>query len=387
MRAEKRVIGFLNLLMGVLFFPALFCVIFIGNHMDYNEGLKVNALLPNYVFLAGALAGFACICLLSWVTRKMRMTRRADLILDGLMALLFLLLFFVNVRIARDIAFKCPWDIMVVTTSAESVALGEPLGYSAYFSMYTNNIPIVYILKEIYRRAAESANYPYINEFLWIQVNCALISIGGFFCCLTVKKLTRKFVPTAVAFFLYLALAGMTPWKIAPYTDTYGIAFPVMGIYFYCCYKSAKKPVLKCFLAALAIAAGMLGGLIKPSAYIIVLAILTVELVGWLAGDWRRWRYILAEAGLAVALLFAKGACMDYMMEDMGLDFNPEVEASWQNYFYMGLNEESTGSYHAGDAAIFGEFQTSREERNKAALERAFGRLKDRGGWEVPVSG
>ncbi len=87
------------------------------------------------------------------------------------------------------------------------------------------------------------------------------------------------------------------------------------------------------------------------------------------------------------ALLFAKGACMDYMMEDMGLDFNPELQAGWQNYLYMGLNEESTGSYHAGDAAIFGEFQTSRAERNKAALERAFGRMAQGGFWETFISG
>lgn len=110
-----------------------------------------------------------------------------------------------------------------------------------------------------------------------------------------------------------------------------------------------------------------------------MLAVLATELAGCLAGDWKRWRYVLAEVGVAAVLLFAKGACMDYIMEDMGLDFNPEIEASWQNYFYMGLNEESTGSYHAGDAAIFGEFQTSREVRNEAALERAFGRIKERG--------
>ena len=121
------------------------------------------------------------------------------------------------------------------------------------------------------------------------------------------------------------------------------------------------------------------GGLIKPSVAVVVLAVLATELAGCLAGDWKRWRYILAEVGVAAVLLFAKGACMDYIMEDMGLDFNPEIEASWQNYFYMGLNEESTGSYHAGDAAIFGEFQTSREVRNEAALERAFGRIKERG--------
>lgn len=83
MRAGKYVIDFLYLLMGALFLPVFFCVVFIGNHMDYNEGLKVNALLPNYVFLAIALAGVAVICLLSWRVRKVCLTLKADLAIDG----------------------------------------------------------------------------------------------------------------------------------------------------------------------------------------------------------------------------------------------------------------------------------------------------------------
>lgn len=377
MKAGKHLMRFFYVLMGALFLPVLFCVIFIGNHMDYKEDLKLNALLPNYVFFAIALAGLALICLLAWAVRKICLTRRVNWGTDGILAVLFILLYFVNVRIAREIAFKFPWDIMIVTTSAAALTQGDTLGYSVYFSMYTNNIPILYILKEIYRKAVEIGIYPY--EFLWIQVNCALISIGGFFSCLSVKKLTGQLAPTVIAFLFYVALAGMTPWKTAPYTDMYGIAFPVICLYFYLCYREAKKPVLKCLSVAIALTAGMLGGLVKPSEYIVVIAIAAVELVNWLAGDWKRWRYILVQAGMVAALFIAKGACMDYMMEDMGLDFNPELEAGWQNYFYMGLNEESTGSYHTDDVTLFGEFQTSRQERTDAALERAFGRMKERG--------
>lgn len=79
------------------------------------------------------------------------------------------------------------------------------------------------------------------------------------------------------------------------------------------------------------------------------------------------------------ALFLAKGASMDYMMKDVGLDFNPKIEAGWQHYFHMGQNGETTGTYSTDDASIFGEFQTSREERDKAAFERAVGRIKDRG--------
>ena len=379
MEMGKHVIGFMYILMGALFLPVLFCVVFIGNHMDYSEIYKVNALLPNYIFAMIALADFVFIFLVAWACRKIRLTHKAHLGLDGLLAILFLLLFLVNVRIAREIAFYFHWDVMVVTSHAVEVAEGNPLGYSVYFSMYTNNIPILYILKEIYSKAVANANYPYPSSFLWIEVNCALISLGGFFSCLTVKKLTNGLIPTLTAFLLYLALGGITPWKIAPYTDVFGIVFPIACIYFYLCYRETEKSVRKYLSVTAALMAGMLGGLVKPSGYIVVIAILMAELVSWLAGDRKRWHYILAEAGLVAALFLAKGACMDYMMKDMGLDFNPELEASWQHYFHMGQNGETTGTYSSDDESIFGEFQNSREDRDKAAFERAVGRVKDRG--------
>ena len=382
-------IRFFYILMGIVFFPVLFCVIFIGNRMDYNEGLKLAALVPNYVLFAIALLGIAVICLLAEVTKKARQKFKAgrtedngirlDLIFDIVLAAVFILLFFVNVRIAKETAFLLPWDVGVVRAEALRITEGIPAGYSVYLSVYSNNVPMVYILKELYNMAAELKGYPHVYEFLWLQVNCGLISIGGFFSCLAVKKLTGKFLPAVFALLLYLALPGISPWKIAPYTDTYGIAFPVMCIYFYICYKDAKSAGGKYLFIILALVSGTAGGLIKPSAYIVVIAVLGVECIGCLM-DWRRnWKYLLAEAVLAAALLFAKNACVDYMMEDIGLDFNPEIEAGWQNYFYMGLNEETTGSYHPGDAGIFGEFQTDKRARNEAALERALVRIKERG--------
>ena len=55
MKTGKSLTRFFYLLMGALFLPVFFCVVFIGNHMDYNEDNKLNALLPNYVFVVIAL--------------------------------------------------------------------------------------------------------------------------------------------------------------------------------------------------------------------------------------------------------------------------------------------------------------------------------------------
>lgn len=375
----ERVIRCFYILIGITFLPVLFCVFFLDKHIKYNEGLHPATVLPNAVLLVIALAGVAVVCLFARALRKVELTAKVNIITDIVLAGLFVLLYFINVWIAREIVFRLPWDIMVVTTHASYVAEGNAIGYQPYFSIYTNNIPIVYILKELFTRAMENPEYPYVNDFIWVQTNCVLLSLGGFFGCLTIKKLTRKFAPTLIYFLLYLALIGLTPWKIAPYTDTYGMIFPIMCVYFYLCYRDAEKAVWKFLFMALTLVSAAAGGLVKPSIYILLIAILMVELISFVQKYKEKWKYLLFEAVLIAGLFFIKGICVDYMIEDIGLDFNEELGAGWQHYFRMGQNEETTGSYSTEDAALFGEFQENKQERNEAALERALARVREKG--------
>lgn len=298
---------------------------------------------------------------------------------DGILVILFFLLYFVNVWIAKEIIFYLPWDIMVVRETAWKMADGDPVGYFFYLSVFPNNIPITYILGWLIRKARKISEYPYFPDFIQIQVNCALISVGGFFGCVTVKKLTKKLLPTMAAFLMYLALVGISPWKIAPYTDTYGIFFPIVSIYFYFCYRDAHKIWQRYLFLSVSLLCGMGGGFIKPSEYLITVAILAVEFIRLLMERGRDWRYFVVEILLTISLFFAGKACMNRMIAELGLDYNPEISASWQTYLLMGLNEESTGAYSSDIWSIVGEFQTDKNARDAAALSRALGQMKEKG--------
>lgn len=357
--------GILRVLLLVVFLPVLFCVVMIGNNMDYNEGLKLAARLPNQVLLLIALVGMALCIFLFWKFKDVVLSYRANWVANGILALLFFALYFVNVWMAKEIGFYPPWDIMVTRGVAYDIAYERPLGYFSYLSMYSNNIPISYILGRLYRKALEMQSYPYFYDFIWIQVNCAFISIAGFFSCLLVKKLTKKLMPVIAIFFLYLVLVGISPWKIAPYTDTYGLIFPIICIYCYVCYRKAECLWSKYLCILLSIVFGMLGGFIKPNVYIVVIAILGNEMICFLADYKKRWQFVLTELFLVVILAGGGRVYKSHLIDEIGLDYNQEIETSWQYYFYMGLNEESTGSY-SSDLAIIGEFQTSKSDRNQA---------------------
>ena len=345
--------------------------------MKYYEGMKLAVLLPNQILFVIALFGMVCCLFLFWICRKICVTRTFNVIMDCVLVLLFTALYFVNTAIVREIAFLAPWDIMVVRSVAYKIANRIEIGYFYYLSTYSNNIPIAYILGRLLRKAGEMQAYASSAEFIWLQVTCVFVSLGGMFSCFTVKKITKKLMPTIVTFMLYIVLAGISPWKVAPYTDTYGIVFSIMCIYFYICSQKTERIILKYIYMILAMVSVTLGGIVKPSIYIILIALLIIEVMRLK----ENWRLVLTEVILAVSLLFAAGIYKNHLIQEIGMDFNPEIEASWQNYFYMGLNEETTGGYNSDDAGIFGEFQTSKNQRNKAALERAWERVKERGFW------
>ena len=378
MKLSNRIFGIIRILLLVCFLPVLICVVFVGTRMDYWETVKISTRLPNPVLAVIAAAGLAFCIFLFRKSDHIRLSSEVNWITDCVLIFLFYILFLVNIRVAREIAFFLPTDYMMVSGTAYKIAKEEPIGYLFYLSIYPNNIPISYILGKLYHRAMEWRNYPYIYEFFWIQVNCALISIGGFFSCLTVKKLTKKLMPTAVTFGLYFVLGGMSAWKIAPYTDTYSMIFPVICVYFYLCYREAGHTWSRYLCLLLSILAGMAGGFIKPSVYVVIVALLGWEFICFLADCRQRWKFILPGILLAAALAWGTSAYTDHLIEAIGLDFNKELAAGWQHYFLMGLNEATTGAYNSEDA-LFGEFQDSRSDRIHEELTRAADRLKDRG--------
>lgn len=367
-------------LMLVVFLPVLFLTCTIGKDMNYHEQLKPMTIVANPVLSAVALLGIGLCIFLFWVFRKVRLSPKGNLVADAVLLILFTALYFVMIWVTREIAFRIPWDIMVVRETAYNIAARRPLGWQVYLSIYTNNIPISYILGRLYRWASESGRYVCVPDDIWLQVNCILISAGGYFGCLTVKKLTRNLMAVAVTFCLYLVLVAASPWKMAPYTDVFGIVFPIMCIFFYLCYRECAHMWAKFLYLAACLISVTAGGYIKPSIFVILIAVLGVELLRCLKGlKWVNLKYFLFEVALTAALLFGARLCRANIIKEIGLEINPEVEASWQHYFHMGLNEETTGTYSPLDAGIFGEFQTSKSERNKALIQRSVARLRERG--------
>ncbi len=193
------------------------------------------------------------------------------------------------------------------------------------------------------------------------------------------KRLTKRLIPTLLFLGVYLLLVGISPWKIAPYTDAFGLLFPIACIYFYICYRQCERLWMKYLCLIVALIAGVFGGFIKPNLYVVIIALLATEFILFLS-DFKKWRFVVTEILLTAVLLFTTNLYKDNIIEEIGLTFNENINATWHHYFFMGLNEYTTGGYNAADVAVFGEFQNEDiRVRQEAELERAFQRLEERG--------
>lgn len=76
-KIKDRIFLCVNILVAVLFVPVFCCVIFVGNNMEYYEGLKLATLLPNRVLFLIASLGIGAACFLFWM-EKNRLSSRGN---------------------------------------------------------------------------------------------------------------------------------------------------------------------------------------------------------------------------------------------------------------------------------------------------------------------
>ena len=367
------------MIMLVCFLPVLFCCLFIGNNMDYNASLKPDLVVPGWlVAVCAIIAAFAMIIILLY-TMKKPMSKKGDLLCSFLFRVLTFGLVLVSNKIAREIAFFLPWDIDVVRGAALSLVHGQGSPDQTYFSIYTNNIPIVYILAKILE-FSNAHGYSLHEEFIWVQVNCVLMSLAVFFQAMIIKRLTGNLFATLTAFFSGAILIGSSGWKIAAYTDTYGQLFPILCIYFYICFAQSEKQIKRYIFLALSSLSALAGGFIKPNIMLMLIAIVMTMVMEVILYPQRKPIHCVFLIIVSGILLFGFKTYQKTIPDKIGVSLVENIAAAPAEYFYMGLNEAHTGSYNGEDVTVYGEFQFEpAKERDKVVMGRAIERIRERG--------
>lgn len=136
-----------------------------------------------------------------------------------------------------------------------------------------------------------------------------------------------------------------------------------------------KAPVAMCYRG---FELGFLGSLIKPTVFIVPIAIVLYGIVRWLSNFRESWKEIFIRLVLIVVAFFMYLGCKQYIYEDVGYEPNKESLFTAAHFMMMGLNEESTGSFHSGDVAISGSVRLL-EDRTERQFEVIKERLENKG--------
>ena len=380
-KKEKIISIVFYVLLAVLAAPVFIGIFLFGKSIPFTDMLRPRLSVPFPVVFILALG--LCVPITIGIYRygQVPMEKKEDNILTGIFSAFSVPLFLLSCYIGKAVAFPVSWDVMVVSGAARKAAFGEALGYEFYYSIYPNNVPIVFLLSRILRLADNSGKFKN-PEVIWIYTGCALMTLAVLFTALTVKRVLKNTIASVVTFLAGSLLIAFSGWKIAPYTDSYGVLFPILCLYFYVRSKQSEKKLHRIEFLIACVLAGGLGGLIKPNLYIVLIAIILTETVNVILIKTKALPALIIVTVLTAATLFANSKTRSDMEIWLGLEMADNLAASTVDYFYMGLNETTTGSYNADDKTIYGEFQDApKSVRAKEVWKRSLERLKDKGAW------
>ncbi|MCH5343369.1 MAG: hypothetical protein J1E64_04960 [Acetatifactor sp.] len=361
----------------VLFLPVFLNVIFIGNNMNYNEKHKIVTLYNNVILLMFAVVGVGILFALFYLLRKIpfnRYTLTGVIIFSLFVCVLF---YIINIKISKCIAFYGGWDCGMVANSARWVYEGGELGYDDYYLIYVNNVPITWILYQLYSISSELPNYPYNPEFIWIEFQCFMLTAAVFFSAMTVLIISKKVALTGMVVLINAMFLGLSPWKVIPYTDASTIAIPVFIIFLYTLFLHIKSRI-RYILWLLMIIAGVLGGILKATCYVPLIAILLIELMWTLFGRvsiFQKIKKLIYRIVLFLCGFLFASYCKIGMYQSLDYEYNYDMAITWTTYLYDGLNELTTGSI-SGDGLVIVRAYAEHPRYIRDMVERKY--IKDR---------
>ncbi len=367
----------------MLFLPVFYCIIFWGSNMNYNAEHKIVTIEGNKVLLVCAVAGALILFLLYYLLKKIpynRYTAAGVVISSFVVCVLF---YVVNVHISKCIAFYGGWDCGMVAKSARWVYQGRGMGYGDYYQIFSNNVPITWLLYKLYSLSASLPGYPYNPEFIWIQFQCFLFSAAIFFTVMTVLITFRKIGISILTLLINCLFLGLSPWEIIPYTDGSTIAIPVFLIFLYAAFLRIKSK-WKYALWLLVAFAGVWGGILKATCYVTLIAILLIDFVWEGLSEQAALRSKLKKTAFKTALLlcgyFLAVQCKYGMYRTLNYEYDYDLEIGWRNFLYDGLKEETTGACSSdGLDTVQNYSKYPRKIRNQYEMELIKKRLQEKG--------
>ena len=366
----------------IMFAFILLIMFFIDTRVDYNYRNDVK--LNNYIFFLGVFLIIGILIALKKLLKNkkdkvQKIVSKIENKSTLIIVILFILLIIFQALMIRNLYFETKWDLEhVIGTVRNFLETGvfdnhEYIGNHPYFSIYPNNLFLTNAFCLIGKMVMIFFEEKYVYGALVI-IGTVLVDIAGILTVKTIGNFTDKKIFKIIGMLGFMTFIGLSPWILVPYSDTYSIMFPIAVLYNYT--KKDKKLYNYLLIGIFS----YIGYLIKPTAIIVLIAIVIIELFKLLANITTIKENRLKRAKkVAKNIIFVfLGVVLVFLLE-FGLSrltnyqAEKKYEISFYHYLMMGINEETTGAYN-GDDVLDSISQNSYEERidynKKVFLER-----------------
>ena len=366
----------------IMFAFILLIIFFVDTRVDYNYRNDVK--LNNYIFFLGVFLIIGILIALKKLLKNkkdkvQKIVSKIENKSTLIIVILFILLIIFQALMIRNLYFETKWDLEhVIGTVRNFLETGvfdnhEYIGNHPYFSIYPNNLFLTNAFCLIGKMVMIFFEEKYVYGALVI-IGTVLVDIAGILTVKTIGNFTDKKIFKIIGMLGFMTFIGVSPWILVPYSDTYSIMFPIAVLYNYT--KKDKKLYDYLLIGIFS----YIGYLIKPTAIIVLIAIVIIELFKLLANITTIKENRLKRAKkVAKNIIFVfLGVVLVFLLE-FGLSrltnyqAEKKYEISFYHYLMMGINEETTGAYN-GDDVLDSISQNSYEERidynKKVFLER-----------------
>lgn len=363
---------------NIIFFLMVTTILILNFFIDHkvNYACKNIVEIPNIILL---FIGILALIILFFVYNKY-IKKYVDMLnvkqCNILLVIYCIVLFLLQVYLARNIYFLTGWDAGILRESAVGIANGQVIdgnfGYYWYYSMYPNNIFLTFIFSLIYQI---SNWFKMINfEFLLVIFSIISVNISLFFTVKCAAILFKNKSYCIWIIFLYTIFIALSPWIVIPYSDTYSIIFTVGALYFYL----SRDKMNIYFSWFMIFIMSLLGYLIKPTCIIVLIAIIIIELWKILFSD---KKIIVKKLKVVPTILISICAFFIinmYAVNYVGYESNETLEFPMTHFLMMGMNSETKGVYFEEDVQ-FTKSIVGSENKKRANLDVVRTRIENYG--------
>lgn len=349
-------------------------VVIASNTFDYAGMNSFAFPIIVYIIVCAALIGIYC-----WRERSVKSV--IDKIKskgDKVIVLFTIVLCLFQIFVGYHICILASWDIgSAIIPCAKAIALndrGAGEWFSAYYSMFPNNILLCMIYSQIFK-IFNISNDINVREGLF-----AISIVNSILSCITVYLVyfcTKRILNNRwalIAWGISAILLGGSFWYLVTYSDPLTVIIPVGTLAIFILNTSERTlRVLKWFAIG---GISLIGFYIKPQSIIVFIAATIIYFIETLINQKGR-EWILSMLALLIGVWVFSGiyevACSKFPYE-----INSEKQLSFSHYMMMGLNDKTQGKYWADDVNFSNSFET-RSERMIGNIEEAIRRVKQYG--------